>query len=104
MPCYTDREVTVELNVADPNLLTAGLKAAGFTVQTTPRGFYVTNSKGQQAHVRDGKITTTGSAQSIINEIKRAYSGEVVRTAAKRFGWTLNKTSQTNTVIAGRRF
>lgn len=104
MPCYTQREVTVELNVANPELLTAGLKAAGFTVQTTPRGFYVTNSKGLQAHIRDGKITTAAQTESIINEIKRAYSGEVVRTAAKRFGWNLNKTSEANTVLAARRF
>ncbi len=104
MPCYTQREVTVELNVADVNLLTAGLKAAGFTVQTTPRGFYVTNSKGQQAHIRDGKITTQQTSNDIINEVKRAYSGEVVRTAAKRFGWTLSKTNEQNTVVAGRRF
>lgn len=104
MPCYTQREVTVKMEASEPAILEAGLKAAGFQVRTTPTGLYVQNRQGVAAHIRSGQITTQENTSSIINEIKRAYSGEVVRVAAKRFGWKLSATSDANTVRAARRF
>lgn len=103
MPCDTRREVTVELKVADEKILIDGLFAAGFNVNSIAGGLYV-NKGRRRGELKNGKITVLEGDESIVNEIKRAYSGEVVRQSAKRFGWTLNATTEQNVVVAKRRF
>jgi hypothetical protein len=109
MPCFTKREVPVSVTVAftaeNEKILIDGLFADGFNVNTATNGLYV--NKGARRATIDlaqGTMTVLEGDQSIINEIKRAYSGEVVRQAAKRFAWTLQPTKQANVMVAKRRF
>ena len=41
-------------------------------------------------------------ANQLANEIKRAYSGEVLKDAAGRFGWMLKETGERKWHVLGR--
>lgn len=105
MPCDTIRQVTVELKVADKQILLLGLLASGFTTRALSED-RLTFSKGLATGVIDlkaGRITIQEGNEKVINEIKRSYSSEVIRQSAKRFGWNLNQTEE-NRYVAKRRF
>lgn len=108
MPCYTRRNVTVELKVADRDTLIKGLVADQFRVLPGATNAWLTvaskNGIRAQVDLKGGRVVVQEGDEAIVNQIKRAYSGEVVRQAAKRFGWTLTATKQENQFIAGRRF
>lgn len=104
MPCYTERTVSVELNVADPAILERGLQAAGFRVIKYGTAWEVQRA-GRSATIQGGRVTVREGGEAIINQIKQAYAGEAVRVAAKRFGWTLTADKQdVNHLTAQRRF
>jgi hypothetical protein len=102
MPCYTVRTIQQDLTVGDKDVLVRGLKAAGFTVSENANGIMAT--KGYEAAViAGGRIETTEAGKHLINEVKRAYSNEAVRTAAKRYGWLLQPQATTGRYVAHRR-
>lgn len=105
MPCYTRREVTVNMAVADFAVLAAGLRAAGLTadVDAANRTAVVRSRDGRRATLSGGALRYDPRHESIVNEIKRAYSHEVVRVAAKKFGWKLTATQEANVLRAGRK-
>jgi hypothetical protein len=105
MPCYTVRETTVDLGAADRKILIDGLRAAGFTVVDQGDFLDLRKNDGTSATVRpDGRVAFYAGQERVVNEIKRAYSAEAVRVAAKRFGYTLTTDRQTGRITAGRRF
>lgn len=105
MPCWTVRETTVDLDAADADVLKRGLEAAGFATSLYEEATTLILRGGRiVAEITDGKVTVNASETGVINEIKRAYSAEVVRTAAKRFGYSLTTNKQTGKITAGRRF
>jgi hypothetical protein len=103
MPCYTRRETTVVIEAADKDILKAGLEAAGFDrVEQSAGGLRARHKQsGEQITIRDGRLTV--QTESLINEVKRAYSHEVVRRTAKKFGWKLTETKEQNQYRAARR-
>lgn len=111
MPCFTRREVPVEVTVAfkadNKSILIAGLTAAGFTVTrlSDKRISAVLSpaTRGAIIDIEKGQVTVNEGQTYLVNEIKRAYSVEVVKTAAKRFGWSLTN-KDANTMLAKRRF
>lgn len=92
MPCDTINRVGLAMPNVDPTILAAALKAAGYTA--TIAGKMVSFYKGAVSGTyQNGKIdmraSRMGGAASIddaTNEIRRAYSAEVVRMSARRFG------------------
>jgi hypothetical protein len=105
MPCWTRRTTTVELAAADPEVLRRGLLAAEFTITAESDGVLAVNSRdGRGATIARGQVRVLRGDECVINEIKRAYSQEVVKSAAKRFGYTITTNKQTGKITAGRRF
>jgi hypothetical protein len=107
MPCWERREITVQLDAADPALLRAGLRAAGFELEERGDTLYVRRagriSIGAAARITGGQVIVDEADREIVNEITRAYSAEVVRATARRFGWTAQETGP-NRLKLGRRF
>ena len=91
------------------DLLENALTNLGFEVHR--RGDAVTFTKGDYYNQVSGrfangelKVDTTGRQQGRfdVNELKREYSREVVKSSAQRFGWALKEKSPNN-FVAGRR-
>lgn len=104
MPCWTVRETSVELGAADPDVLRRGLEAAGFELSMYGSALLVMRGGQIVAEIENGRATVNRGDTDVVNEIKRAYSAEVVKTAAKRFGYSLTTNKQTGKITAGRRF
>ena len=90
MPCYTVRTVTVEIGQVDEHLL-------GLAMQSLNIPSYVYNKQA-------GTIDVRGRAASTVelNQIKVAYSKQVVLAQAKRFGWQIKQTADNKFVINKR--
>jgi hypothetical protein len=104
LPCWTVRETSVELDAADPEILRRGLEAAGFELSMYGTALLVMRGGQIVAEIENGRVTVNRGDTGVVNDIKRAYSTEVVKTAAKRFGYTLTTNKQTGKITAGRRF
>lgn len=86
MPCYTDRTITTDLAAANPEILSKGLVAAGFTLRLLGDGRTLSIDKaGRQVATLNGRILS-GTSQDTLTAIKKAYASEVVRTTAKKYG------------------
>lgn len=88
MPCDAVREVTLDLEVADQDVLVDGLTAIGASVSTYGDRIVVAHN-GTYATIQGGKITVNEGREAIANEIKRAYAAEAIRSATKRYGWAV---------------
>jgi hypothetical protein len=104
LPCWTVRETSVELDAADPDILRRGLEAAGFELSNYGNALLVMRSGQIVAEIENGRVTVNRGDTAIVNEVKRAYSAEVVKIAAKRFGYSLTTNKQSGKITAGRRF
>ncbi len=84
MPCYQIQTTTVELGKVDPQLLDAAMQQ--LQIEKTMYAY----------DAQAGQIKLYGYArQTKIDEIKVAYSKQVVAKTATRFGWKL-KTADGN--------
>jgi hypothetical protein len=101
MPCDTIRKTTVLVTRMDKQILLDGLRAAGFDARLTESGQVMFCKRGSYLYhtYSDGKLdingvgsAVIGQAEDFIAEVKRAYSAQVVRSTAIRFGWTLKET------------
>lgn len=100
MPCYTVQKSKVEFlaKSTDMNLLANALRGLGFSVTQTPEGlsFEKAGFSGSYAS-NSGCLQLDESWDG--NEVKRAYSTQVVESQARKFGWRL----QWSTNRAGNR-
>lgn len=104
MPCFTVRTTTVDLTAIgkiDPLLLARAFTAMGHAA--TLSGDYITFPGGTYS-TRTGKIegnprTIGGDFQA---QVKRAYSGEVVKATAKKYGWSLKEVTPFEYAITKR--
>lgn len=102
MPCYS--RITSEVQFTektDIQLLARALTAMGLSVirddimnnaATTALAFSG-RLGGQYVNgtYTAGRLEVRGTAQVEMNQFKRAYSTEVVKAAAQRFGWTVQQ-------------
>lgn len=111
MPCNTIQKssVTLELKADNQAYLVAALQSLGFSVQVLENKtvtFYDRN-RNVTGTFQNGKLKVSGysgaAEQYDINPIKRAYSGEVVKAATKRFGWKLTQTEANKFTVKRRR-
>lgn len=104
MPCYSRIQSTVEFgDNTDPKLLALALRALGYTVTEIGKNLsfakYASDAPITGTY-RGGTMTINGSVDQ--NEMKRAYSAEVVKSAAKRFGWQVKQSSPTQLQVTRR--
>jgi hypothetical protein len=97
VPCDTLQTNSVNVGKLAPSLLQAAAKRQGWDYVVLVDGA-VRLGMGQNRQVvyRDGAITSSGYMSSpwmvqTVGEIKRAYSGEVVRYTAARNGWAVRE-------------
>jgi len=114
MPCWTKQSNTVDMDKVDRVLLVKALKALGYHINDDAYSLklgceFSADHFGWNGsvYIKNGKLFVGASREGVdltgrINELKRAYSGEVVQAACKRFGWNLTRKTD-DRFIATRR-
>ena len=92
MPCYTVQTTSLDLSqVRDMTILKAALAVLGAqNVQETTSGLSFRDGEGWYGRYVSGTKTVEIDGASRMAEpgvIARAYAGEVVTAAARKFGW-----------------
>lgn len=106
MPCWQRRVVTVDLNIANYDLLKTGLEAHRFTVREVgERALSVRTPDGRKYfRIENGTIEVEQGDEALINQVKQAYSHAIVRSASRRGNWTVTADrSDENQLTIGRR-
>jgi hypothetical protein len=101
MPCDTIQRssVNLELKAENKSHLIAALKSLGYQVRELRNGMLTFRTpEGIDAIFTDGKLTLNSYGDAAkefnVNPIKKAYSVEVVKASAKKFGWNLQQDKQ----------
>lgn len=98
MPCDTIQTSRVAWkDTTDPKLLKGALESLGYTVTETATGLtFYNRDTGAEGTYRKTILTIRSSygVDESQEQVKRAYSEQVVQVAARSYGWTLRK--QTN--------
>lgn len=110
MPCDQIRTTIVEMQNLDGPLLLAALQALGYAANQQGNAILFSEPGSYRIHRYEGGRLTIAEALSteqqtvFANRIKQAYSGQVVRATAARFGWQLKQNPQNQSAfIATRR-
>ncbi len=108
MPCYTVQKSKVEFlaKSTDTNLLGEALRSLGFSVTQTPEGLYFAKAGLSGSYSCDsGRLQLDESWDG--DELKRAYSTQIVESQARKFGWRLqwstNKAGNREATVIRRR-
>lgn len=97
MPCDQVRTTTVDVEKMDGPLLIEALRLLGYQTGKDGNAIAFMCPPGTIKHrYENGKLILSGSMSTtqqgdMVNTIKQAYSGEVVKATAARFGWELKK-------------
>lgn len=107
MPCYSRVASTVELGPkTDAGLLAQALDSLGYIVGRAGGAVRFSHPlTGVTGRYQNGVMnvsTIEGEAPLDQNEIKRAYSAQVIKSAAQRFGWQAKQTSPTQFQVTRR--
>ena len=106
MPCNTVTTTKIQWSQqTDTELLQKALIQLGYTANRSEygniaawRGLANINYNGQT------HTMTTNSSADVVALIKQAYSAQIVKAAAGRFGWQLQETQPGRQFQAARRF
>lgn len=88
MPCWTITEVKLKLDNPNIDLLKKAIKAV-IGIDSILEIKSSLSWQGGNYKKETGILTTRNEAQG--REIKRAYSAELVKAQAKRFGWQIKE-------------
>lgn len=95
MPCWERREQTVDLAVANTDLLADAFAIEGWSVHARPAGSPIVNATrgGVRASYRDGRLTYESSRGvndvELTSALKRSYSRAAIKRATAKAGFTL---------------
>ena len=106
MPCWTIKKTTVNVSAMNLTTLAEGLKAAGFDVRQETDSLVFARAWSYRYHRYANSeiiIEGTEAVEELTQEVKRAYSAQVVRQTAKQFGWNVQVKPQTNQFVIHRR-
>jgi hypothetical protein len=98
MPCDSIQtsSVNLELKADNKTFLLAALKSLDYSAAEIGETVTFATRQGVRGVFANGKLTVTGrygAAENFdTNPIKVAYSHQVVKATAKKFGWTIRKT------------
>ena len=102
MPCYEIKTVSVEFKVAHRDLLvkaldalardSVGSEAMGWRQDWNGAKTFCRLANGIELDLRIGKASMQASQQANLNALKRTYSQQCVKLAAKLNGWQLSPT------------
>jgi hypothetical protein len=100
-PCDSITLAQVHLGLANKDILEQTLKtlADGGKVRRDHNDFTFFRNGDKYRIISDGQLVCSAGLEGMADVIKRAYSGQVVKAAAKKFGWDLKaKTPEKLTV------
>lgn len=89
MPCNTVSTVQVQLDKANVDLMQAALTA--LKLRPYRQGTALMFGNGEWIDTATGKSALAPTRNPA--EIKRAYSAEVVKSQARKYGWSLKETA-----------
>ena len=101
MPCDTINRMSVNLELRADNRehLEAALRNLGYQV-IDRNGVLTFYGNGVTGTFENGKLKINGRDNDVerfdVNEVKRAYSGEVVKAGMKKCGWKVSKINSTS--------
>jgi len=102
MPCYQVRTTTLDAPAANLDVMSRALEALGLRVMsknTERRAVYFEGGKWQ-----DGVLTCRYELGFDSNALRREYSKQAIKTAAKKNGWQLRFTQQGQAIVTRRRY
>ncbi len=102
MPCYATYNISVELTGMHPEILKRAIASLGYEPIETSSGLHF-SCQGRDVRIQGGSISLDPSQIGLVNEIKRAYSRQVIQIAAQQYGMELQPLSE-NQVIVTKRF
>jgi hypothetical protein len=91
MPCYTIQTVNVNLGKVDLDLLQKALEALFPGTVRRVENLLIRFGNGESYSRERGELSLRKQETAAL--IKRAYSAEVVKSQAKKFGWQLKETA-----------
>jgi len=105
MPCFQRRTITQDLNVANREVLLEALARLGIRTRTIgAQELELRLTNGNLASIYAGKILVQDDDIGVINQIKVAYSRQIVANLTKKFGWVENEAKANEFVIQKRGF
>ena len=87
MPCDSIQLNQIDLKLSDWRFVEAALKSLGCSNITISGKRAWFNYKNGNYEIRDGKLVFREGQENIADEVKRAYSKQIVRFSAKQAGW-----------------
>ncbi len=105
MPCYSRINSTIEWTEGtDATLLASALKQLGYIVGQAGKVVRFSHPDLDVSGTFDGRTGTMQVDTNTLdqNQLKRAYSAEVIKSAAKRFGWTAKQATDTQFQVTRR--
>lgn len=94
MPCDTVQTSRVDLGKVDPALIQLALEALAASGDILAGTVAYSNGKLQ---IRGGL-----NVDKITRQVKQAYSAELIKSSAKKYGWTIKETSKYKYVVVKR--
>jgi len=88
MPCYEVRTVSVEFKAENKSMLNAALSKIGLPSRELADGRLVLGTGQIVLDLDNGKAVVQDGCQGELNNIKRAYSREAIKAAAKKCQWS----------------
>ncbi len=112
MPCYEVNTVTVDLKAADWAILKNALKAKDsefeqVSINDRTKSATAFHRTYGWVTIEDGTVTVEGSQRNGVNAanaINRAYSRQVLKATAAKYGWAVKQTPGTNQFVATKRY
>ena len=104
MPCYEVNTMTLDFHALDRDVFDRAVKTLGWTIDQS--GDYIRQGMGGKTFThrgdfvridrfnmtidfRNGTVSVPADQQHRVNELKRSYSMEAIKTAAIRNGWSM---------------
>ena len=93
MPCDQISYTTVDIDKMDGPLLVEALHALGYTPTRNGAAIQFGPHRYEAGRLTFRNMNESAQ-QALVNQIKQAYSTEVVKATAVRFGWALKPTTK----------
>ncbi len=99
MPCYEVNLISVDLKVADHDMLLDAIKALGLKYRVIGDSIEVDTPAGQLTISNGTAQFSNSSVQQWVNKIKQAYSFKTVEKVSKKYKFTLTTKGENKIVL-----
>ena len=98
MPCYEVRTVSVEFKAENRKLLADAIRATGMEVTGSTDKVITLGYGAIELNLATGKAEIREGQQGHLNQLKRAYSAEAIKAAAKKCQWGVKRQGNKATI------